>query len=335
MDGIEKAKLQRKRGTRPIVDELDQLRITFGFDQVLVLTPQVETRLRSGLLPPRPLKVCVQLSDSELIPPFQLEFSFKIGYPEIPVEAELQSSEGISDNFEANMVQSICDFQSKLLDISHEVSSALDIAKQLKEYIASATKTDNEQVPPPENSETLCLPPTPPCDMQGTIDDGVRAELIVDNTVSAEQSSRTDGDLPVVEKVEEVNFVAKTSEALVQQEISYNSSCTFTCRICSVILFKGAELHAHSLGITSQNQDQHQHQHHQQQKCTSYFLDEAPQWLLTGAGDADKMHCCKCKARLGSWSWAGSKCSCGEWIVPAFQIIKSKVDAKFPPTALI
>ena len=28
----------------------------------------------------------------------------------------------------------------------------------------------------------------------------------------------------------------------------------------------------------------------------------------------------QCGAKLGSWSWAGLKCSCGQWNAPAFQV---------------
>lgn len=39
-----------------------------------------------------------------------------------------------------------------------------------------------------------------------------------------------------------------------------------------------------------------------------------------------KLLCPKCKARLGSFDWLGSFCSCGSKIVPAFQLQMSRVD---------
>ncbi len=36
---------------------------------------------------------------------------------------------------------------------------------------------------------------------------------------------------------------------------------------------------------------------------------------------------CSCKARLGSYNWAGSQSESGAWVTPAFQLHHSKVDA--------
>jgi dual specificity phosphatase 12 len=39
-----------------------------------------------------------------------------------------------------------------------------------------------------------------------------------------------------------------------------------------------------------------------------------------------KLACPKCTVRLGSYTWSGMQCSCGAWVAPAFQVVKSKVD---------
>jgi hypothetical protein len=67
--------------------------------------------------------------------------------------------------------------------------------------------------------------------------------------------------------------------------------------------------------------------------CTSLFLDAdvvGPD--LAGGGVAlveaeGKLHC-SCGARVGSLAWAGSQCACGTWVVPAIQVVRSKVDAR-------
>jgi len=41
-----------------------------------------------------------------------------------------------------------------------------------------------------------------------------------------------------------------------------------------------------------------------------------------------KIICPKCKCRLGTYNWAGAQCSCGQWITPAIQLTKSKVDLR-------
>ena len=39
-----------------------------------------------------------------------------------------------------------------------------------------------------------------------------------------------------------------------------------------------------------------------------------------------KLLCPKCAVRLGSYTWSGMQCSCGAWVAPAIQVVKSKVD---------
>ena len=36
--------------------------------------------------------------------------------------------------------------------------------------------------------------------------------------------------------------------------------------------------------------------------------------------------CKKCSYKLGEFFPKGTQCSCGSWVVPAVQIVKSKVD---------
>ncbi|XP_065830140.1 dual specificity protein phosphatase 12-like isoform X2 [Oscarella lobularis] len=62
--------------------------------------------------------------------------------------------------------------------------------------------------------------------------------------------------------------------------------------------------------------------------CSSYFA-EPVEWmretLQIGSVDG-KLLCPKCKARIGSFNWAGMQCSCARWITPAFQFHKSRID---------
>jgi len=64
--------------------------------------------------------------------------------------------------------------------------------------------------------------------------------------------------------------------------------------------------------------------------CSSYFV-EPLSWMGSALQTGHlhgKLVCPNplCLAKLGSFDWAGSQCSCGAWITPAFQILKSKVD---------
>ncbi|KAJ1734411.1 tyrosine protein phosphatase yvh1 [Coemansia biformis] len=65
----------------------------------------------------------------------------------------------------------------------------------------------------------------------------------------------------------------------------------------------------------------------QNHACSSLFVE--PMEWMEGIADGvveSQIHCPKCKAKLGSYNWAGAQCSCGKWITPSFQIHRSKVD---------
>ncbi|KAL2930871.1 hypothetical protein RDABS01_036281 [Bienertia sinuspersici] len=65
-------------------------------------------------------------------------------------------------------------------------------------------------------------------------------------------------------------------------------------------------------------------------ECTAIFV-EPLKWMQTGEQVQEgyvyeKLYCMGCKSRLGSFNWAGMQCSCGAWVNPAFQILKSRID---------
>lgn len=95
MNGIEKKQLQIDRGTRPIIECLDEARMHFGFDKITVQTPIVETRLRSGLIPARPLKFSYISSN----PAFELEFTIPNGYPNLPLSFSPIGKDRCADQF--------------------------------------------------------------------------------------------------------------------------------------------------------------------------------------------------------------------------------------------
>jgi hypothetical protein len=70
--------------------------------------------------------------------------------------------------------------------------------------------------------------------------------------------------------------------------------------------------------------------------CTSFFLEEALQWMKAAAEDVEGKLTCphgSCGARLGMLRWAGGQCSCGTWVCPALQLNKSAIDERHFPLA--
>nr|CCA16937.1 conserved hypothetical protein [Albugo laibachii Nc14] len=66
-----------------------------------------------------------------------------------------------------------------------------------------------------------------------------------------------------------------------------------------------------------------------QKECAAYFLSEVEKWMDDVSDVQGKIHCpnSRCNARLGSFAWSGSQCSCGTWVTPSIKVIKSRVDA--------
>jgi dual specificity phosphatase 12 len=62
--------------------------------------------------------------------------------------------------------------------------------------------------------------------------------------------------------------------------------------------------------------------------CGHYFLD-ALSWMRPELeqGKLDgRLECPKCHANVGKYAWQGMQCSCGDWVLPAISLIKSRVD---------
>ncbi|KAF3992979.1 hypothetical protein FT663_00332 [Candidozyma haemuli var. vulneris] len=63
--------------------------------------------------------------------------------------------------------------------------------------------------------------------------------------------------------------------------------------------------------------------------CSHYFLDEPVDWMRAELEKQDiegKFSCPKCSHKVGGYSWKGSRCSCGKWMVPALHLQTAKVD---------
>jgi len=106
------------------------------------------------------------------------------------------------------------------------------------------------------------------------------------------------------------------------------ASFSYNCKWCRTPLFSDINIKQHQPG-----KGQHDFKWNKRERlksevdCTSYFLDEMP-WMGKCDSNSGKLFCPHCQARIGAWYWSGTQCSCGEWCTPAFQISKTRVDAK-------
>ena len=75
----------------------------------------------------------------------------------------------------------------------------------------------------------------------------------------------------------------------------------------------------------------HQGQGNAELPSCPHFFVEALSWMrpILEQGELDGRLICpntKCGASIGRYAWQGFKCSCGEWVAPAFSLQNSKVD---------
>ncbi|KAL7437789.1 hypothetical protein ACHAXH_008831 [Discostella pseudostelligera] len=110
----------------------------------------------------------------------------------------------------------------------------------------------------------------------------------------------------------------------------------YACRICRSVLF----------GIEDQEDPPHSQSLHDFRKkrqkvghciagtCQNYFIAQPLPWM-DGCSDVEgKLHCPKCKTKVGHYSWTGAQCSCGTWVTPAIMVPISKVDEMKPMAAV-
>lgn len=63
--------------------------------------------------------------------------------------------------------------------------------------------------------------------------------------------------------------------------------------------------------------------------CSHHFMDEPTEWMKSELEKQElegKFACPKCEAKVGGYSWRGSRCSCGKWLIPAIHLQLAKVD---------
>jgi len=288
MDGRDKADLQRNLGTRSIVEELDRLRITFGFDDVQVLTPFVESKLRSGQMPQRQLKLAIVINKNTLSMlkglAVSIEATFQVGFPSVPTAFEIISKS--SDELGLDSLPTL---------LEH-------LTKKVKSFAETATESSAYALP----VEVVHF----------AITEAKTLDVVFEEEMTT-ASDLNDSDIAQAHTATNMLPATMLANSVFQQPMNeFDSSSIFCCKMCGTELFDASMLNEHSAPENAKF------------SCSSYYLEEAPEWLDQSKTDSDKMYCKKCKARVGSWSWAGGRCGCKAWIVPAFQVIKSKVDPK-------
>ncbi|KAJ3692158.1 hypothetical protein LUZ60_012508 [Juncus effusus] len=109
-------------------------------------------------------------------------------------------------------------------------------------------------------------------------------------------------------------------------------SVVYRCRKCRRIVASQDTIIPHEQGegekcFNWKKRDSDSSSSERRPECTAIFV-QTMKWMqaVEEGHVGEKLLCFGCKARLGSFNWAGMQCSCGTWVNPAFQLIKSRLD---------
>ena len=70
--------------------------------------------------------------------------------------------------------------------------------------------------------------------------------------------------------------------------------------------------------------------------CSSIFVSPITWMMLDQTEENEpvifqensgKIHCPKCRSKIGAFAWSGERCNCGAFVAPSFHIQKAKLDA--------
>jgi len=152
-------------------------------------------------------------------------------------------------------------------------------------------------------------------------------EQILATTVLQSQST--------VEKVTTFTDTVVTTPDELQCTISHipNPELTrYACRKCRTALFGEEDIQdpPHSQSLHNFSKKMHKVGYGNAGTCQNHFIAQQLSWMGGCDGVEGKLHCPKCKTKVGHYSWTGAQCSCGTWVTPAIMIPLSKVDEMNP-----
>ncbi|KAI5951101.1 YVH1 [Candida jiufengensis] len=111
------------------------------------------------------------------------------------------------------------------------------------------------------------------------------------------------------------------------------------CKKCSKVLANNNNIEEHETPGSDSRQSQFVKTapnsrriisvHQASDQCSHYFFEKPVPWMrdeLERSELEGKFQCPKCSSKIGGYSWKGSRCSCGKWMVPAIHLQDAKVD---------
>lgn len=323
MNGPSRVRLQKRSEIREIVSDIDQLKLCHSMSAIEILTPRAEVMLRLG----NKSKICLKLCYHHWPGPvgYSITLQYPMRYPFEPLEIlEIQLREEKKNKSEGQVEVEMVGIHEDGLEHSEDKDDERDAGRA------------NERM----NQETLehiqHLGQEYANNHIG--EDGYSVSLIsyLNSLLNpSHQQSRTETD----------SITPSLPSAPPQEEIPL----PYKCRSCRRILFYSCHIQHNPIHLISSLTSS--------KPCTSIFLHEIPfidetveedqyvmsvRWIqdlsfssasADGNGISGKIACPSCHAKVGSWSWSDSQCSCGKWFVPSLQFTVTKVDPPVTPSS--
>ena len=293
MDGSTLAVMQETVGVRKIVEDIDALRMMLGFENVVVLTPKVEIRLRSAEKPAIPMKVSCNIChvDSSSL----LILTFPQGYPNDSLITEVTRSDGAILELMTEKLQNYCSGSCLEFETSATVEQPRSYrrAPMVASYLRQLLEDESRHSNPIDLITT------------GTHINDIMPVVAAMKTGGSSSSESSDGHNEEADVVDDDKF--------------------YSCMVCGNFLFSDSEVEKHT-----PTQKDFDRRGGKVLQCSSVFISSLPKFMDDSkvTENTVKISCPKCAGKLGLISWTGSQCSCGAWITPAIQFINSKVDLK-------
>ncbi|KAK6463147.1 Yvh1 dual specificity phosphatase [Scheffersomyces coipomensis] len=144
---------------------------------------------------------------------------------------------------------------------------------------------------------------------------------------------------PSGHSLQQLNLFPTTSTTTEDDNTTTTPPSDLRCKRCRQILSKSNQIEYHDAPDSDSRQSQFIKTAPNSRRiikvqeaslnCSHFFLIEPLNWMKPELerGDIEgKFQCPKCSAKVGGYSWKGSRCSCGKWMVPAIHLQTAKVD---------
>lgn len=162
------------------------------------------------------------------------------------------------------------------------------------------------------------------------------AEMCLDTAVGtdinqekqSDQEARSEADQKPAETIRQCTVV----EANVKPEAQApaNPGVIYRCKKCRRMVATQEYVVTHDVGLGEAGFLRRRNDHADEKKpeCSACIFVEPMKWMqaVEEGYVSNKLWCMGCKTRLGSFDWAGMQCCCGAWVIPAFQLLKSRID---------